>query len=77
MGGKGATDNREANPEDLLPLTTVELNILLSLTDGQHHVYGIIQEVERRTGGKTRLGPGAPYRAIRRMLEDGLVEESD
>jgi DNA-binding PadR family transcriptional regulator len=77
MGEKGAKDNREANPEVLLPLTTAELNILLSLIDGQRHIYGIIQEVERRTGGKTRLGHGGPYRAIRRMLEDGLVEESD
>ena len=53
------------------------LNILLALADGERHGYGIMREVEVRTGGDTRLGPGTLYGSINRMLANGLIEESD
>jgi DNA-binding PadR family transcriptional regulator len=34
-------------------------------------------EVTRITGGSVRLGPGAIYTTIRRLLDDGLIEESE
>ena len=71
--GGGAT----RSPEEHLPLTPAVLNILLSLADGERHGYGIMREVERRTGGRTRLGPGTLYRSIKQMLERGWIEESD
>lgn len=50
------------NPEDpgeLPPLTPAAFNILLALSDGEaRHGYAIGKEVERRTGGGARLGPG-------------------
>ena len=64
-------------PRDLLPLTPAVLNILLALADGERHGYGIMREVEARTGGGTRLGPGTLYGSIKRMLADGLIEESE
>jgi DNA-binding PadR family transcriptional regulator len=64
-------------PRDLLPLTPAVLNILLALADEERHGYGIMREVEARTGGGTRLGPGTLYGSIKRMLADGLIEESD
>ncbi len=64
-------------PRDLLPLTPAMLNILLALADEERHGYGIMREVEERTGGQTRLGPGTLYGSIKRMLADGLIEESD
>jgi DNA-binding PadR family transcriptional regulator len=36
-----------------------------------------MQEVGRRSGGSVKLGPGTLYGAISRLLEDGLLEESD
>lgn len=51
-------------------------HILLTLADGEKHGYAIMQEVAEETGGKVRLGPGTLYGAIRRLLEDGLIEES-
>jgi DNA-binding PadR family transcriptional regulator len=60
-----------------LPLTPAVLQILLALADGERHGYGIMREVEGRTGGETRLGPGTLYGSIKRMLADGLIEESD
>jgi DNA-binding PadR family transcriptional regulator len=61
----------------LLPLRPAVLQILLALADGERHGYGIMREVEERTGGETRLGPGTLYGSIKRMLADGLIEESD
>ncbi len=65
------------NPRDLLPLTPAVLHVLLSLADEERHGYGIMREVEARTGGETRLGPGTLYGSIKRMLAEGLIEESD
>jgi DNA-binding PadR family transcriptional regulator len=64
-------------PRHLLPLTPAVLHILLALADEERHGYGIMKEVEGRTGGEVRLGPGTLYGSIKRMLADGLIEESD
>jgi DNA-binding PadR family transcriptional regulator len=58
------------------PLSHSEFHILLALADGERHGYGIMQEVETRSAGATRLGPGTLYGAIKRMLAAGLIEES-
>ena len=61
---------------DLLPLRPAVLHILLALADEERHGYGIMREVEERTAGRTRMGPGTLYGSIKRMLADGLIEES-
>ncbi len=58
-------------------MTPAVLNILLALADRERHGYGIMREVEGRSGGEVRLGPGTLYGSIKRMLTDGLIEESD
>jgi DNA-binding PadR family transcriptional regulator len=58
------------------PIKDSEFHILLALADGERHGYGIMQEVETRSQGTVRLGPGTLYGAIKRMLASGLVEES-
>jgi DNA-binding PadR family transcriptional regulator len=63
------------DPEQLLPLTPVMLNILLALADEERHGYGIGVEVRQRTGGRMRLGPGTLYGSLKRMVDGGLVEE--
>ena len=60
-----------------LPLTPVALNILLALANEERHGYGIGVEVREHTGGKMRLGPGTLYGSIRRMVDSGLVAESE
>jgi DNA-binding PadR family transcriptional regulator len=57
-------------------MTPAAFHILLALADAERHGYGIMQEVSQRTGGKVRLGPGTMYGSIKRMLEQGLIEES-
>ena len=65
------------DPEEFLPLTPGMFHILLALADKERHGYHIMQEVEERTEGKVRLGPGTLYGSIKRMLSEGLVEETD
>jgi DNA-binding PadR family transcriptional regulator len=49
--------------------------ILVALADGDRHGYSILQDIAARTGGKVRLSPSTLYGAIRRLLEEGLIEE--
>jgi len=62
-------------PESQLPLTPATFHILLALVDGERHGYAIMREVEERTEGAVRLGPGTLYGSLKRLLEAGLVEE--
>jgi len=55
----------------------VEFEILLALATGQLHGYAIMQQVESRSGGSIRLGPGTLYGAIKRMTRAGWIETSD
>lgn len=65
-----------SEPEEFLPLSLQEFHILLSLADGDRHGYGIMQDVEARTAGEIRLGPGTLYGAVKRMRADGLIAEA-
>ena len=65
------------DPESLLPLSAAVFHILLALVDGERHGYGIMQETARLSNGQVRLGPGTLYRTLRRVLSDGLIEESE
>jgi DNA-binding PadR family transcriptional regulator len=62
---------------DFLPLKTQWFHIMLSLAGAEQHGYGIMQEVLQRTTGKVRLWPATLYGSIKRMIEAGLIEESD
>jgi DNA-binding PadR family transcriptional regulator len=50
-------------------------HILVALADRDRHGYSIMQDVAARTDRKVRLSAGTLYSAIRRMLEQGLIEE--
>jgi DNA-binding PadR family transcriptional regulator len=53
------------------------IHILLAIGPEERHGYAIMHEVARITGGAVKLGPGAIYTTIKRLLADGLIEESD
>jgi DNA-binding PadR family transcriptional regulator len=57
-------------------LSEAVFQVLLALADRARHGYGIMQEVEQRTDGRVRLGPGTVYGAIKRLRSQGLVEET-
>ena|SRR6266542_5754964 len=64
-------------PEKLLPLPLATFHILLAVADEDRHGYGIIRDIELRTEGKLRLSPGTLYRSLQRMVEQGLIVETD
>lgn len=65
------------NPSDFVPLPTATFHILLALRDGEKHGYAIMRDVEILSDGAVKIGPGTMYGSIKRMLAEGLIEESD
>ena len=59
------------------PLTPAVLHILLALSTEDRHGYGIMKQVERESHGKVNMGPGTLYGSIGRMMDAGLIRESD
>jgi DNA-binding PadR family transcriptional regulator len=59
------------------PLTPAVLHILLALSTEERHGYGIMKEVESDSQGKVKMGPGTLYGSIGRMMDAGLIRESD
>src|SRR5580698_2654650 len=64
------------DPASLLPLPTATFHILMAVADEDRHGYAIIQDVATRTGGELKLSAGTLYRSIQRMLEQGLLVET-
>jgi DNA-binding PadR family transcriptional regulator len=70
--------NPRFTPRDVeraLPLAPAVFQILIALGDGERHGYAVMQDVAARTGGRVRMSPGTLYGSIRKMLDDGLIEE--
>lgn len=50
-------------------------HILLSLSDQDLHGYAIIADISQRTKGAVVLTASTLYAALKRLLDEGLVEE--
>jgi DNA-binding PadR family transcriptional regulator len=66
-----------ADEATFLPLPNAVLHILLALGDEERHGYAVMQRVDELSDGSVTMGPGTLYGAIKRMLADGLIEETD
>jgi DNA-binding PadR family transcriptional regulator len=64
------------DPADYLPLTPAMFHVLVAIADEHRHGYAIIKDVSGRTDGKVELGTGTLYGIVKRLLADGLAEES-
>jgi DNA-binding PadR family transcriptional regulator len=62
--------------DSALPLTPISFEILLALLQGELHGYAILQAVEGRLTGKLPLRTGTMYRALARLLDEGLIEKA-
>jgi DNA-binding PadR family transcriptional regulator len=65
------------DPRRRLPLSPAAFSILLSLANGEKHGYAILREVAEQSGGEVKLLPGTLYNLLKRMLDDGWIEELD
>ncbi len=63
-------------PEAFLPLPPATFHILMAVAEEDRHGYAIIQDVAQRTEGEIKLSAGTLYRSIQRMLEQGLLLET-
>jgi DNA-binding PadR family transcriptional regulator len=59
------------------PLTPAVLHILLALSTQERHGYGIMKQAAADSQGKVNMGPGTLYGSLGRMIEAGLIRESD
>lgn len=55
-----------------VPMTETAFYILYCLQTPQHG-YGVVQQVERLTGGEIRLAPGTMYGSLSKMEKDGVI----
>lgn len=51
------------------------MQVLVALTSGDLHGYGIMLEVTRQSGGVAKIGPGTLYDNLKKLLAEDLVEE--
>ena len=69
--------NRMPDPSSSAqPLSPKVFHLLLALSAGSQHGYGIKKSVFTRTGGRLDLDPGGLYRLIRRLEDEGLLIET-
>jgi DNA-binding PadR family transcriptional regulator len=63
--------------ESTLPLTPISFEILLALLDEPQHGYAILQVVGARAGSLLPMRTGTVYRALARLMDEGLIAEAD
>ncbi|MBQ7120908.1 MAG: PadR family transcriptional regulator [Clostridia bacterium] len=56
-----------------IPMTETAFYILLCLQK-PNHGYGIVQTVEKMTGGEIKLAPGTMYGSLSKMEKDKVIE---
>jgi DNA-binding PadR family transcriptional regulator len=60
---------------NFLPLSPATLHILLSLAGEDLHGYAIMQEIDRQSEGKYKLGPGTLYDNLQKLIQRRWVQE--
>ena len=65
------------DPTPFLPLPAAALHIVLSLNRGERHGYAIMGDVEKLSDGVIKMGPGSLYGTIKKLLAQGIIEQTD
>jgi DNA-binding PadR family transcriptional regulator len=65
------------DPGPHLPLAPASLHIVLALNRGERHGYAIMGDVEQLSDGVIKMGPGTLYGTIKKLVAEGLIEQSD
>jgi DNA-binding PadR family transcriptional regulator len=60
-----------------LPLPASVMHIVVALAGGEKHGWAIMRDANERSGGTVRMGPGTLYGSIKRMIDQGLLEETE
>ena len=59
-----------------LPLPPIDFQVLLTLSDGPCHAYGLATAVEDQAGRGVRLELGSLYRILTRLTKQGIIAEA-
>ena len=70
-------DNTRSNAVMHPPLKPAVFHILLALADGDSYGYAVMQAVRESSGGAVPLRTGSFYRHLAKLIEAGVVVESD
>jgi DNA-binding PadR family transcriptional regulator len=62
---------------NVTPLSETTFYILLSLVPRPQHGYAIMQEVAALSENRVHLSTGTLYTALKRLLDDGWIEQID
>jgi DNA-binding PadR family transcriptional regulator len=73
----GTKSSEKGVVQKMLPLKPQDYHILLSLSERERHGYALTKEIRASSEGRIRLEPANLYRRIRRLMADGLIDESD
>ena len=65
------------DPHDHLPLTPLSLAVLVAVAEAPLHGYAILKALETRPGPRLIGGAGSLYAALQRMVDEGLLRETD
>ena len=63
--------------DEHMPMKPADYLTLVALTDSERHGYGLVKQIEELSDGTLRLVPGNFYSVLRRLMGDGLLEESE
>ena len=69
--------DRQQQVEEFLPLPASVMHVVVALADGEKHGYAILRDVAELSDGAVRMGSGTLYGSIKRMLDQGLIEETE
>ena len=67
---------RQPKTSDASTLSPLMFQILLALSQGKRHGYAVMKEIEQRSGGAFAIGAGTLYRAIKQLVDTGLIVEA-
>jgi DNA-binding PadR family transcriptional regulator len=62
--------------DDMAEVREPTFLVLVALAQGRRHGYGVIQDVEKLSDGKTRLRAGTLYATLDRLASEGLIEDA-
>jgi len=65
----------ELDNKERCPVSPLLLHILVTLADGERHGYAMLREIRSRTHEALDPGAGSLYAAIRKLLNEGAIEE--
>lgn len=67
----------QKEPSSYLPLNPRDYLVLFSLTASEKHGYGIVKEIEQQSDGVVKMDPSNLYRSLKRIIQQGLIRESE